>query len=1024
MTALLAAHLVAAGLAVPAIRRWGARGVLATALAPLAVVVWLVVVLARDGAGATREQVFPWIPELGLTLALRLDPLSIVMTAVVAGIGALVLVYSSGYLTVDAAPDTDEAAVQTRTRTRTASLLVGFAAVMLVLVLADDLLLLYVGWELTTVLSWLLVGGEGRDRDERRPALQALLVTTCGGLAMLVGFVILWHLTGTTRISMILADPPAASTLLTAAAVLVLMGAVTKSALVPVTAWLPSAMVAPTPVSAYLHAAAMVKAGVYLVARFSPVFADVPTWRVLAVTLGCLTMLVGGWRALRQTDLKLVLAQGTVSQLGFMIALFGAGGRTAVIAGTGMLVAHALFKSTLFLVVGAIDHSAGTRDLRKISGLARRAPWLLAAAVAAAASMAGIPPLLGFVTKESAFEAFTLGLADGSPPGTGVDTLVAVVLVVGSVLTVAYSARFVWGAFATRPVEEPTPWHAPGTALVVPPVIGGAFCLVAGLLPSAVDALAVGVAATGADRAALGAGVPADDGYHLALWHGFGIPLLATAVVLAGGAALFLARDQVARAGAAVAAQRPLVALAPGAAYLQGLRALFFLAGTVTKATQRGSLPQYLAGIFAVLVAGPGIVLLVNLGEVWPTRWRPWDDPLQAVVGAVMIATAVAAVRTQHRLGAVLMVGGSGYALAALFALGGAPDLALTQVLVETLTLVAFVLVLRRLPTRFALVGDDALADQVVRRTALTPGVRRGVRLAVAVGVGAMFALASSVALAARTATPVSERFARLAVDVGGGKNVVNVTLVDIRAWDTLGEITVLVVAATGVASLVFISSRTGGAPRVHGAGDGGAASTGEGGLLALDGRGELVDGPRSVSQESWLPAVATLPVERRSVVLELAVRLFFPAVLVLSVYLLFSGHDHPGGGFAGGLVAGLALVLRYVAGGRYELGESLRVPPGALLGGGLTLAALAALVPALSGLTVFETLILKGDLPLLGDVKVVTATFFDVGVYLIVVGLVLDVLRSLGAEVDRVAALDAERAHDDEPADAEEVPA
>ncbi len=1017
MIALLTAHLVAAGLAVPAVRRWGARGVLATALAPLAVLVWLVAVVARDGIGATREQELAWVPELGLTLALRLDALSIVLTAVVAGIGALVLVYSSGYLSVHAPPGTDEAGVETRTRTRTTWMLVAFAAVMLVLVLADDLLLLYVAWELTTVLSWLLVGGEGRGREERRPALQALMVTTFGGLAMLVGFVVLWHLSGTTRLSAILADPPPASGLLTAAAVLVLVGAVTKSALVPVTAWLPKAMVAPTPVSAYLHAAAMVKAGVYLVARFSPLFADVPTWRVLAVTLGCLTMLVGGWRALRQTDLKLVLAQGTVSQLGFMIALFGAGGRTATIAGTGMLLAHALFKSTLFLVVGAIDHSAGTRDLRRLSGLARKAPWLLAAAVAAAASMAGVPPLLGFVTKEAAFEAFTLGLVEGSPPGTGVDTLVAAVFVLGSVLTVAYSARFVWGAFATRPLESPMSWETPSRALVVPPVIGAALCVLGGLVPGVVDAAASGVAATAAPRAGLGAGVPAAEGYHLALWHGLGVPLLASAVVLAGGAALFLAREPVARAGSTMAAQRLLALVAPGAFYVWTLRRLFSLAESVTKITQRGSLPQYVAGIFVVLVVGPGTVLLLNLDEVWPTRWRPWDDPLQAVVGAVVVVTAVAAARVKHRRGAVLLVGASGYGLAGLFALGGAPDLALTQVLVETLTLVAFVLVLRRLPTRFSVGDSDAAERAAARRAGAAPRVRRGVRLAVAVGVGALFSAGSAVALSARTATAVSERFPRLAYEVGGGENVVNVTLVDIRAWDTLGEITVLVVAATGVASLVFLSSRTGGAPRVSEARESERGSGGEGEVIALDGRRELVDGPRSVGSESWLPAAITLPVERRSVVLELVVRLVFPAVLVLSVFLLFSGHDHPGGGFAGGLVAGLALVLRYVAGGRYELGEAVRATPGALLGTGLSLAALAALVPALVGGTVFQSAVLQGDLPLLGDVKVVTATFFDIGVYLIVVGLVLDVLRSLGAEVDRIAARDAEQRPDDAPA-------
>ena len=1039
MILLLSAHAVAALLAVPLVRRLGARGpwaVAATALAPAAVAAWALAVLLEGGARAQRSASLPWVPDLGLGLSLRLDPLSAVMVLVVTVVGAGVLVYSSGYFAPahggheqgghgSGPAAADAVAVADRERTRTVALLVAFAAAMLLLVLADDLLLLYVGWEITTVLSWLLVGGEGRRALERRRATQALVVTAAGGLAMLVGFVVLWHLGGTTSISALLADPPPPSPLLVLAAVCVLAGAATKCALVPFTAWLPGAMVAPTPVSAYLHAAAMVKAGVYLVARFSPLFADVPTWRVLAVTLGCATMLVGGWRSLRQVDLKLVLAHGTVSQLGFMVALFGAGGRTATLAGTGTLIAHALFKSTLFLVAGAVDHGAGTRDLRRLGGLARRAPLLLAASVAAAASMAGIPPLLGFVTKEAALEAFTAGLVEGE--AAGADAVVAVVIVVGSMLTVAYSVRFVRGAFGpARPdaAGEPSDgdegdagdageghgWHAPPATVLVPPLLGAAACLALGVVPAPVGAMADAVAASAAPRAALSAAVAAPEDYHLALWHGLGLPLAASALVVLGGLVIAAAAEPVARAATALAARRALAAVAPGALYERGLHLLFATAAVTTRTAQRGSLPQYLVVAFAAVVAGPGAALVVALTGGWPSAWRLADDPLQVLAALLVVATALAAVRSGHRRTAVLLVGGSGYALAALFALGGAPDLALTQVLVESLTLVAFVLVLRVLPARF---GDGPGGVDAARGAVRSPRARRAraVRAAVAVAAGGFFALLSSAALAAREAPSVSRAFPALA-QAGGGKNVVNVTLVDIRAWDTLGEVSVLVAAATGVASLVFLTSRTGTAPRLADGDegvDGGDLARATDGAARQDLAPAPVAGPRSASGappgRGWLTAVDALAPAHRSVVVELVVRLVFPTVLVLSVWVLLSGHSAPGGGFAGGLVAGLALALRYVAGGRYELGEALPASPGLLLGSGLGLAAASVAAPLALGGTVGQAWVHELHVPVLGEVELVTSVFFDVGVYLIVVGLVADVLRSLGAHTDAVDA-------------------
>ncbi|PWJ55723.1 multisubunit sodium/proton antiporter, MrpA subunit /multisubunit sodium/proton antiporter, MrpB subunit [Quadrisphaera granulorum] len=985
MILLLTAHCAAAALAVPVVRRWGPRGVLLTALAPLAVLAWLIVQWASGTAGsngsALRESV-PWIPDLGVELALRLDPLSAIMVLIVAGVGALVLAYSSGYFAGEA---------QARTRQRTVPLLVAFCAVMLVLVLADDLVLLYVAWELTTVLSWLLIGGDGRSRAARYAASQALVVTTAGGLAMLVGIVILAVTTGTTSISALLADPPPAGTATTAAALLLLAGAVTKSALLPTTAWLPGAMVAPTPISAYLHAAAMVKAGVYLIARFGPVFTEVPAWRWTIVVLGGATMIVGAWRALRQHDLKLLLAHGTVSELGFIALLVGAGGRTGAMAGVGLLLAHAMFKSCLFMVVGAIDHGAHTRDLRKLSGLARRAPALFVASLLAAGSMAGVPPMLGFITHEAAFEGFVAG--GGWPPGAtaGADLFVLVVLLVGSVLTAAYSARFVWGAFATRELPEgapdPADFHAPSAVMLLPLLVAAGGGLFTGLFPAPVDGVV----------AAATSGFPAPaEGYYLALWHGFTPTLALSAVALGLGAVFFAARAQV------LALQRrldvpALTALTGGRLQDRARGWIDAIAATTTLVYQRGSLPQYVLTAAAVLVLGPGSALVVaSATGSWPAVWRWWDEPLQAALVVVALVTAVATAATRNRRAAFVMAGVSGYAVAGLFVVAGAPDVALTQALVESVTLAAAVLVLRGLPSTFEPSPDS-----------LVNGPTPWLRALLAIGAGAVASLLAAVALSARQATPVSVDFAALAYKFGYGENVVNVTLVDLRAWDTFGEITVLTVAATGIASLVFLRHRTGRAPRLRGGGSSSAPGTARqpagATQVALTWRSsqDFAPGPDAAPSTRWLPAVKTLAPARRSLLLEIVVRLVFGTVLVLGVYLLFAGHNLPGGGFAAGLVTGLALFLRYLAGGRYELGEAARVDVGVLLGSGLLIAAASTGVPLLLGAQATQTADAYLHIPLLGEVHLVSSLAFDVGVYLVVVGTVLDVLRSLGAGID-----------------------
>ncbi|WP_300007655.1 hydrogen gas-evolving membrane-bound hydrogenase subunit E [Pseudonocardia sp.] len=756
MLALVVAHLVVAGL-LPLVSARSRRAAFAVAaVLPAGTVVWaLAHVDAALEEGVTST--LAWAPSLGLELSFRLDALALAMIVLVSGLGAVILVYSVGYF----GPRSEEA-------TRSAALLLTFAGVMLGLVLADDLLTLYVFWELTSITSYLLVGQSGEKRESRRAALQALLVTVLGGLSMLLGFVLLGEAAGTYRISEILADPPSGG-LVTAALPLILLGAFTKSAQLPFHPWLPAAMVAPTPVSAYLHAASMVKAGVYLVARLSPAFAEVALWWVPVVVAGIATMLIGGWRALAETDLKRVLAFGTVSQLGFLMVLFGAGGRIAALAGIAMLLAHGLFKAPLFMIAGAVDHATGTRDLRRLSGLRVSMPGLAVAAALAGASMAGLPPLIGFVGKEAAFEAF---LHEGGARGW----IVALGLLVGSVLTAAYTARFLWGAFARKPGVEDTPVHAPGALLTGPIWLCAGIGLALGVAFPLVDALAAGYAGR-----YVAADAEAAD-YHLALWHGLKLPLLFSVIVIVGGLLLHRYRGPL----RTLHDRSPLDAQR---GYETTVGALERIAVVVTGRLQVGSLPAYLGTILAVVVLFLGPTTL--LGGVWPDDQRPYHDLAQVPLAAAVILAALAALRAKRRFSAVLLVGIVGYGVGGLFVVDGAPDLALAQFLVETLSLVAFVFVLRRLPAHFT-EQPSARRIQLFKAALATAGglVVAGVAVVLS---GARVGPASA-----------SDDFIALAPDEAGADNVIAAILVDFRAMDTVGEISVLFVAAAGVASLVL----------------------------------------------------------------------------------------------------------------------------------------------------------------------------------------------------------------------------
>lgn len=972
MLTLLAVFLLGS-LLMPVLVRWlGAQAFAIAALVPAAAFVHALVmtpqVLDPDSSPFVSVA---WIPQLGLNLSMHMDVLGWVLTLIVTGVGALVLLYCRWYFHDDSAGIGQFSAV-----------LLGFAGAMYGLVLTDDLVMLVMFWEVTSILSYLLIGHYRRRAASRRAALQALLVTTLGGLVMFVGVVLLVVDAGTSSIREILALAPTGP-LVDAAIVMLLIGAISKSALFPFHFWLPGAMAAPTPVSAYLHAAAMVKAGIYLIARFAPIFAFSAPWRPIVITLGIVTMLLGGIQALRETDLKRILAFGTVSQLGFFAVVVGYGTQAAALAGLALVIGHALFKSALFLIVGVIDRQLSTRDINELSGVGRQAPVMATAAFISVASMAGVAPTIGFVAKESTLSALLDDALAGSPWG-----LVAIVgVVLGSMLTAAYGVRFLWGAFWTKRDAQgtrmpTTAWPDPPVGFLSAPIILAGATLAAGIGAPALDVALHGYAVTATPGLDPATGDATEGPGHLALWHGFEPALGISILSILLGFGLFLLTR---RTGWD---HKPrLLRFTAADVYYLVVRGVDRLSVLSTTLTQRGSLPVYVGTIFVVFVAAEVTALVAS--DIDRFQLSAWHTPAQIVVAPIMAAAGIFAVRAQKRYTGVVLVSVTGLGMVALFATSGAPDLALTQILVETVTMVTFALVLRRLPARM---GEH------------NASVGRIPRALLGIGVGLTMALIAVVATQSRVADPISAAFPKLAYEIGHGKNVVNVALVDLRGWDTMGELSVLVLAATGVASLVFVTHRadllaaTRTLPRAT--------------RKAARSRPlvETTEGIRfqtlenQASPRAWLVGGQKMKPENRSILLEVIVRILFHTIIVVSIFLLFAGHNLPGGGFAGGLVAGMALVMRYIAGGRWELGAAAPTDAGRLLGAGLILAVGTAVIPLFFGLAPLTSSFWEWEIPGIGHMEFVTSTIFDIGVYLVVIGLVLDVLRSLGAEVDRQA--------------------
>ncbi|MEM9610441.1 MAG: hydrogen gas-evolving membrane-bound hydrogenase subunit E [Actinomycetota bacterium] len=765
MIPLLIAHLVVA-VACLAAGRAGARWALPfAALAPAATFVWLVAQAADVLDGDSPTSTVEWIPEFSLTIALRLDGFGLLMGLIVSGIGVLVLLYSTQYF-----GRRDDLG-------RLAGMLVGFAGAMLGIVWADGLLTLFVFWELTSITSFLLIGFTDKVEAARAAANRAFLVTGAGGLCLLAGLIILTITGDATTISELAADPPS-GTLTNVALVLLLLGAFTKSAQFPFHFWLPGAMAAPTPVSAYLHSATMVKAGLVVVARFAPTFAAEGPWRWLIVGAGLSSLLLGGVRAMRQQDAKLALAHGTVSQLGFLMVLLGLGTSGATYAGVAMLLAHALFKAALFLCVGVVDHETGTRDMRRLRGLRRALPIVAASVTIAAASMAAIPPTFGFVAKEKALD----GLLDNEIGAVGTVALIGIAI--GSVLTVAYTIRIAVGLLGDdapgidvdhAPID-PASLHRPKPAFVAVPALLAVSSIVAGLAAGPVGRWLADVTTSLDEKTAT---------KELKLWPGVNEALLlSTAIILAGVALWWFTRPST----RTVDARQSLATDIYDRLYdglLDGAR-------RTTVLTQSGSLPFYLAVVLTTLAAALGAALIAGATDsIASPRFSNSAVEFVAVVVTGALAIAVLAART--RFVAAVLLGGSGYGLAIVYLVQGAPDLAITQFLVETLTIVVFLLVLARLPSDF--LPAPAWAPRIARIT-------------IAVAVGATMSLFALSASGSRTAPSAGEAYVALSEPEAGGRNVVNVILVDFRGFDTFGEITVLAVAGAGVINLVRAARR------------------------------------------------------------------------------------------------------------------------------------------------------------------------------------------------------------------------
>jgi len=724
---------------------------------PLSIFIQLCLAIPSMTAGETWQLSIPWVPSLGLHISLNLDGLGLVLALLISGIGALVIIYGGAYL--QGHPFLG----------RFYSLVILFMTAMLGVVLSDNALLLFIAWELTSISSFLLIGFEHHKANARAAAWQALLVTGSGGLALLAGFALLASITGSFEISQWVNNSALIihHSLAPAAFLLILVGAATKSAQFPFHFWLPNAMEAPTPVSAYLHSATMVKAGVYLLARLFPVFGGLALWSTLVTTIGLITLVGGALLALAQSDLKRLLAYTTVSALGSMVFFLGLGSSLAVKTAVVVLIAHALYKGALFLVAGGVDHGTGSRDITILGGAGRAMPYTAAAAGLAALSMAGIPPLLGFVAKELMYET-TLESA--------LPALFSGLLLVANVGMVAVAGWVGWQPFWGKPVRDDIHPHEGSAGLWLPPLLLAGMSILFGAAPQLAGKWLVAPAAQAIWQAEVSV--------KLALWHGINPMLGLSALTLLLGIGFSTARKWL----------QPVISrfwhtlsqFGPAALYPRSLQAVLSFASWQTNILQNGYLRVYIAAIILCVVG-----LAASTLGTRPTQFSAVDISAPRFYDVILIGIILTATffitRSRSRLATIALLGSIGFSIAMLFLLYSAPDLAMVQFAIETLTVIMFVLVLYRLP-KF-----KQLSTRTAKITDMLLALLGGLLMTI------LMLLVSAHTSDARLA----QYFVENSLPLANGRNIVNVILVDFRGLDTLGEITVLTVAALGVYSLI-----------------------------------------------------------------------------------------------------------------------------------------------------------------------------------------------------------------------------
>jgi multicomponent K+:H+ antiporter subunit A len=876
-------------------------------------------------AGEVIMNSWPWVPDIGLNLGFKLDGLSMMFAGLILFIGLLIIVYAHHYLSAS-----DSVA-------KFFSLMMLFMAAMLGIVLSDNLLMLVAFWELTSLSSFLLVGYWSHRPDARAGARQALAVTGGGGLAMLGGFVLLGQMTGTYELSEMLgrAAEIQAHPMFVPALVLILLGAFTKSAQFPFHFWLPDAMAAPTPVSAYLHSATMVKAGVFLLMRMHPVLAGSGWFELLVTATGLVTVLFAAFIAIFKHDLKGLLAYSTVSHLGLIVFLVGLGSPLAAVGAVFHVLNHATFKASLFMIAGIVDHETHSRDMRQLGGLWSFMPWTATLSMVAAASMAGVPLTNGFLSKEMFFTEAVVGTA-------GVWAwLVPLAVTLAGVFSVAYSFRFVHDTYFNGPLGDVpnTHPHEPPLGMKAPVMLLVTMCIGVGLFPAMTLGPLVDVAAT----AMVGQPLPE---YHLALWHGFNLPLLMSGIALAGGVGLYLLlalgkrlhRIQSEAWFGLVTGRQLFDALIDG---------LFALAGRITVRLENGSLQRYLVTLVsAALVVGAAPLVGAGLGT-GPREQMP-ATPLALALWVLLLLTCVAIVLThRQRFQSVVLVGAVGLVTSLTFVGLSAPDLALTQLSVEVVSTVLMLMGLALLPQY------SPPESSVMRR------VRDGA-LALAAGAGMSWL---TWVLLTRNHDSISWYFLEKTLPVGGGANVVNVILVDFRGYDTFGEITVLGIAAIGVLAL----------------------------MEGMRTRRPPVD----PAGRRW--TFATQPL-----LLRVAASVVLPAAMVFSLYIFMRGHNQPGGGFIAGLITSVALVLQFMAMGQSQAEALLRAQAGRRfvrwIGSGLSMAGLTGVGAFWWGRPFMTSAHGHPHVPWLGDIPLASAALFDLGVYTTVVGATLLTISVLGS--------------------------